>query len=38
MLKEEASQKEALFVFDTTVCPVDTNSMSFDTERQDGDR
>lgn len=29
-------QKEALFVVNTTTCPVDTYSMSFNTERQGG--
>lgn len=33
MLKERSSQKEALFVVDVIPCPVDTYSMSFDTER-----
>lgn len=33
MLKKRFSQKEALFVVDAIPCPVDTYSVSFDTER-----
>lgn len=35
VFKEGLSQKKALFVVDTTLCPKDTYSMSFDPERQE---